>query len=69
MAKVFVPEMAARVIDKVIQIFGAAGYSKDLPLERLYRDVRAVQILEGPNDVHRWLVARNLLKGYRKVVE
>jgi alkylation response protein AidB-like acyl-CoA dehydrogenase len=69
MAKVFVPEMAARVIDKAIQIFGAAGYSKDLPLERLYRDVRAVQILEGPNDVHRWLVARNLLKGYRKVVE
>jgi acyl-CoA dehydrogenase len=69
MAKVFVTEMAARVIDKAIQIFGAAGYSKDLPLERLYRDVRAVQIIEGPNDVHRWLVARNLLRGYRKVVE
>ena len=69
MAKVFVSEMAARVVDKAIQIFGAAGYSKDLPLERFYRDVRAVQIIEGPNDIHRWLVARNLLRGYRRVME
>ena len=69
MAKFFVSEMAARTIDKAIQIFGAAGYSKDLPLERLYRDVRAVQIMEGPNDIHRWVVARNLLRGFRKVVE
>ena len=69
MAKFYVSEMAARVIDRSIQIFGAAGYSKDLPLERLYRDVRAVQIIEGPNDVHRWVVARNLLRGFRKVVE
>ncbi len=69
MAKFYTSEMAARVIDRAIQIFGAAGYSKDLPLERLYRDVRAVQIIEGPNDIHRWVVARNLLRGFRKVVE
>ncbi len=69
MGKFYVSEMAARVIDRAIQIFGAAGYSKDLPLERLYRDVRAIQIIEGPNDIHRWIVARNLLRGYRKVTE
>jgi alkylation response protein AidB-like acyl-CoA dehydrogenase len=69
MAKVFASEMSARVIDKAIQIFGAAGYSKDLPLERLYREVRRVQIIEGPNDIHRWMIARGLLKGHRKVVE
>ena len=69
MAKVFVSETAARVIDKAIQIFGAAGYSKDLPLERLYREVRRVQIIEGPNDIHRWMIARGLLRGHRKVVE
>ncbi len=69
MAKAFGFEMSARVIDKAIQIFGAAGYSKDLPLERLYRDVRRVQIIEGPNDIHRWMIARGLLRGHRKVVE
>lgn len=60
--KVFATEMAERVIDRAIQIHGAMGYSKDLPLEKFYRNIRAYRIFEGPTEIHRWVVARNLLR-------
>jgi acyl-CoA dehydrogenase len=62
MCKVFVAETVGRVIDRAIQICGAAGISRDLPLERLYRDVRAFRIYDGPSEVHRMVIARQLLK-------
>jgi acyl-CoA dehydrogenase len=62
MCKVFVAEAVGRVIDRAIQICGAAGISRDLPLERLYRDVRAFRIYDGPSEVHRMVIARQLLK-------
>jgi acyl-CoA dehydrogenase len=62
MCKVFVAETVGRVIDRALQVCGAAGISRDLPLERLYRDVRAFRIYDGPSEVHRMVIARQLLK-------
>jgi len=61
MCKVFVAEAVSRVIDRCIQVCGALGYSRDLPLERFYRDVRAFRIYDGPSEVHRMVVARHWL--------
>jgi acyl-CoA dehydrogenase len=62
MCKVFVAESVGRVIDRCVQICGALGVSRDLPLERLYRDVRAFRIYDGPSEVHRMVIARHVLK-------
>lgn len=61
-AKTFANEMGTRVLDRCIQIHGAAGISKDLPLERMYRDIRSLRITEGGTEVQRWVLARNLLR-------
>jgi acyl-CoA dehydrogenase len=66
MCKVFVAEAVGRVIDRCVQMCGALGYSRDLPLERFYRDVRAFRIYDGPSEVHRMVIARNWLKGSEK---
>ncbi len=62
MCKIFVAEAVGRVIDRAIQICGARGVSRDLILERFYRDVRAFRIYDGPSEVHRMVVARQILK-------
>jgi len=62
MAKVIGSEMMGRVADRVMQIHGGWGYSKDLPIERFYRLARMWRIVEGPNEVHRWTIARSLLR-------
>jgi acyl-CoA dehydrogenase len=54
-------QMACRVIDLSIQLHGAVGISTELPLERLYRDVRGFRISEGADEVQRMLVARELV--------
>jgi acyl-CoA dehydrogenase len=59
--KVFVAEAVGRVIDRAIQVCGSLGYSRDLPLERFYRDARAFRIYDGPSEVHRFVVAREFL--------
>lgn len=50
------------VIDRAIQVHGALGYSKDTPLEMFYRDARAARIYDGPDEVHRQVVAQRILK-------
>jgi acyl-CoA dehydrogenase len=60
-AKVFATETAGRVVDRCIQIFGGLGISKELPLERWYRELRIKRIGEGPSEVQRMVVARHLL--------
>ncbi len=60
--KTFVSEVLGRVVDRAIQICGSLGYSTDLPLERYYRDARAARIYDGPSEVHRMVIARNLAK-------
>ena len=62
MCKVFVAEAVGRVIDRCVQVCGARGVSGDLVLERLYRDVRAFRIYDGPSEVHRLVVARSVLR-------
>ena len=62
MAKVFISEALERVVDRALQVHGSLGYSTDLPLERFYRDARAARIYDGPSEVHRMVIARNLLK-------
>jgi alkylation response protein AidB-like acyl-CoA dehydrogenase len=60
MAKLFASEMAERVCSAAIQIFGGAGYTRDYPVERIYRDVRVCQIYEGSSDIQRMVIARSL---------
>jgi acyl-CoA dehydrogenase len=60
--KTFVSEALGHVVDRAIQICGSLGYSTDLPLERYYRDARAARIYDGPSEVHRMVIARNLAK-------
>ena len=60
--KVQATEMLTRVVDRAIQLFGGMGISKELPLEYISRIVRVYRIVEGPSEVHRWLLARELLK-------
>jgi acyl-CoA dehydrogenase len=52
------------VIDRAVQAHGALGYSTDLPLEAMYRYARAWRLYDGPDEVHRQSVARQILRGY-----
>jgi acyl-CoA dehydrogenase len=60
-AKVFATETAGRVVDRAIQIFGGLGVAKEMPLERWYREMRIKRIGEGPSEVHRMVLARELI--------
>jgi acyl-CoA dehydrogenase len=62
-AKVTATETAGRVVDRAIQMFGALGLAKEMPLERWYRELRIKRIGEGPSEVHRMVLARYLLGG------
>jgi butyryl-CoA dehydrogenase len=62
MAKLFASEAAERICSDAIQIFGGYGYSRELPVEKIYRDVRVAQIYEGTSDVQRIIVSRQLLR-------
>lgn len=56
------------VIDRAIQVHGALGYSKDTPLEMFYRDARAARIYDGPDEVHRQVVAQRILQSFKPAV-
>jgi acyl-CoA dehydrogenase len=62
--KVAVPNMALRVIDRAIQVHGAAGVSQDFPLAGMYAGARTLRIADGPDEVHRMVIARRELKRY-----
>ena len=61
-AKLYSSEVLGRVIDRAVQIHGGYGVSKEFPLERWYREARVRRIGEGPSEVHRMVIARNLLR-------
>lgn len=63
MAKVYGTEAAGRVVDRAIQVHGGVGVTKDLPLERWYRELRIRRIGEGPSEVQRIIMARDLTSG------
>ena len=53
------------MIDRAIQVHGSLGYTTDLPLESMYRAARAARIYDGPDEVHKVTVARQMLKQYK----
>jgi len=61
-AKIFAAESAIQVTNDALQMFGASGYSRDLPLERMYRDVRMFTIGGGTAQILRTVVASQILK-------
>ena len=62
LAKVFVGETVDRVVDRAVQICGAAGIAEDGPVSRLYREIRPFRIYDGPSEVHRHSIARRLFR-------
>lgn len=65
MIKAYATEMAWEVVDHAMQTFGAMGMTKELPLQLMATRLRTMRIYDGPTEVHKWVVARNLL-GTRK---
>jgi len=62
MAKMQATETAQEVVDAAVQIFGGLGVMRGHPVERLYREVRALRIYEGATEVQKLIIARELLK-------
>src|SRR6185295_8915097 len=60
--KVWTSEALAWAVDEGVQVFGGNGYSREFPLERMYRDARITRIYEGTNEINRMLVPTRLLK-------
>ena len=62
MIKVFGTEMAQAIIDNAMQCYGAMGMTKELPLQLMAQQVRLMRMYEGPSEVHRWVIARRLIR-------
>lgn len=62
--KVFVPAAYSRVVDRAIQVWGAAGISNDLPLAGMYLGARTLRLADGPDEVHKILIAKNVVHRY-----
>ncbi|MFO0738479.1 MAG: acyl-CoA dehydrogenase family protein [Labilithrix sp.] len=61
MAKLFATEACGRVVDRMLQLHGGNGYSREYPIERHYRDARVTRIYEGTSEIQRLVIARALL--------
>ena len=62
--KVAVPAAYSRVVDRAIQVWGAAGVTNDLPLAGMYLGARVLRLADGPDEVHQILIAKNVVKEY-----
>ena len=62
--KVYVPAAYHRVVDRAIQVYGAAGVYGDFPLAGMYEGARTLRIADGPDEVHKILIAKNVLRRY-----
>lgn len=65
-AKVFSSEAIWRVVDRSVQILGGQGVTHETVVARIFADVRAFRIYDGPSEVHRWSIARRILKGDKR---
>lgn len=65
-AKLFCTEMAGRVADLAVQIHGGSGYMREVPVERIYRDVRLLRLYEGTSEIQRLIIGGGLLKAARR---
>ena len=63
-AKMFATEMAQRVIDRAVQVFGGNGVRVGVKVEALYREIRALRIYEGATEVQKVIIAREMLKAH-----
>ena len=61
MAKLYASEAAVRAADASLQIHGGAGYSRDFPIERYYRDAKITAIYEGTSEIQRLVIARETI--------
>lgn len=67
MAKLYGGIKANEVVDRVLQMHGGMGYTRELPIERWYRELRLLRIYEGTDEIQRRTIARNLLRGHASV--
>ena len=65
-AKLYCTEMAGRVADLAVQIHGGSGYMREVPVERIYRDVRLLRLYEGTSEIQRLIVGSNLVRAASK---
>ncbi|HZZ31831.1 MAG TPA: acyl-CoA dehydrogenase family protein [Phenylobacterium sp.] len=65
-AKVYLAHMVHHVVDTAIQLHGALGYSRDTPLAAWYTHIRSQRLVDGPDEVHRWTVGRNVIKAFQR---
>ncbi len=61
MVKLYATEMVNRVADRALQIHGGMGYMREFPIERIYREVRVLRIVEGTSEIQRFIISRFLL--------
>ncbi len=64
--KVFVPNAFHRVVDRAIQVWGGAGVTNDLPLAAMYLGARTLRLADGPDEVHKILIAKNVIRQYER---
>ncbi len=67
MAKLYGGVKANEIVDRVLQMHGGMGYTRELPIERWYRELRLLRIYEGTDEIQRRTIARNLLKGHASI--
>ncbi len=67
LAKLTGATMANHVVDRALQIHGGMGYTRELPIERWYREARLWRIFEGTDEMQRLIISRDLLRGYTKI--
>lgn len=65
-AKLFCTEMAGKVADLAVQIHGGSGYMRDVPVERIYRDVRLLRLYEGTSEIQRLIIGGGLIKAAQR---
>lgn len=65
-AKLYCTEMAGKVADLAVQVHGGTGYMRDVPVERIYRDVRLLRLYEGTSEIQRLIIGRGLVRRARK---
>jgi len=61
-AKLFCTEMVGKVADLAVQIHGGTGYMREVPVERIYRDVRLLRLYEGTSEIQRLIIGGNLIR-------
>ena len=65
-AKLFCTEMVGKVADLAVQVHGGSGYMREVPVERIYRDVRLLRLYEGTSEIQRLIIGANLVKAHRR---